>query len=137
MATSALERIKAIKQKADEEIEKIKGEVVSEIAKRRSALKEELDALDKEYAELTGKTVRGERVRRVAGVAATAKSPKADVGDDKELAEILKKAEGHKLNRKGFMDAGYNLKSALLIAKADRKRFGFSQNGPQGEVWLK
>ena len=64
MAISALDRIKQIEEKAQKEIEAIKAEAVSEIAKRRSELLQELAAVDKQYQEFTGKTVRGERVSR-------------------------------------------------------------------------
>jgi len=50
---------------------------------------------------------------------------------------LLDKAPDKKLNRKGFIDSGYTLKSALLIAKGDTRTFGVKQKGPQGEIWLK
>jgi hypothetical protein len=53
------------------------------------------------------------------------------------LVELLKAAPGKRLSRKGFNDAGYGLKSAVTVAKASSKVFGFQQNGAQGEVWLK
>lgn len=133
MAISALEKIKQIKEKADKEIEAIKNEARSELSKQIGEAREHLRSLEADYAVLIGRNVKGERVSKKTGAA----GPKADIGDEKELTEILKKAEGHKLNRKGFNDQGYNLRSAITIAKADGKKFGFSQNGPQGEVWLK
>jgi hypothetical protein len=134
MAISALDRIKQIEEKAQKEIEAIKAEVVSEIAKRRSELLQELAAVDKQYQKLTGKTVRGERVSRKAGRAA---GVKADFGSEKELEDLLKSADGHRISRKAINNAGFNLKSAMLVAKANQKKFGFQQKGPQGEIWLK
>lgn len=134
MAISGLEKIKAIRERADKEIEAIKAEAVSEVVKRISETKELLASLQAEYGELTGKDFKGRRVRKATRGGST--SAKADVNDEKELADILKKADGNRLNRKGFNDLGYNLRSAIKIAKSDKK-FGFSQNGPQGEVWLK
>jgi hypothetical protein len=129
---SALERIKAIREKAEKEVEAIKAEAVSELSKKRSQLREELAALDRQYEELTGKTVRGDRVKKSGGA-----TPKADFGNEKELEDLLKSADGHRLNRKAINDAGFNLKSAMVVAKANQKRFGYQQKGPQGEVWLK
>jgi hypothetical protein len=134
MATSALERIKAIREKAQKEVEAIKAEAVSELSKRIGEAREHLRSLEAEYAELTGKNVRGERVSRKSGAAG---GVKADFGREKELEDLLKSADGHRMNRKAINNAGFNLKSAMLIAKANQKKFGFQQKGPQGEVWLK
>jgi hypothetical protein len=54
-----------------------------------------------------------------------------------ELADVLKSARDHKMNRKAFNDAGYSLASAIGIAKEDPKKFGNEQNKAQGSVWLK
>ena len=134
MALSALEKIKAIEEKAQKEIEAIKDEARSELSKRIGEAREHLRSLEAEYAALIGRNVRGEKVKKPA---VGRGGPKADVGDEKELADILKKAEGNKLNRKGFNDLGYNLVSAIRLAKADPKKFGFSQNKAQGAVWSK
>jgi hypothetical protein len=134
MATSALEKIKAIQEKARKEIEAIKDEARSELSKRIGKAREHLRSLEAEYAALIGRNVRGEKVKKPA---LDGGGPKADVGDKKELADILQKAEGNKLNRKGFNDLGYNLVSAIRLAKEDPKKFGFRQNRAQGEVWLK
>ena len=64
MATSALEKIKAIREKAEKEVEAIKAEAVSELSKRIGEAREHLRSLEAEYAQLTGKNVRGERVLR-------------------------------------------------------------------------
>jgi sigma54-dependent transcription regulator len=131
MATSALERIKTIREKAEKEVEAIKAEAVSELSKRIGEAREHLRSLETEYAQLTGKTVRGQRVLRKSegGV-------KADFGSEKELEDLLKSADGHRINRKAINDAGFNLKSAMTVAMANQKRFGFQQKGAQGEVWL-
>jgi hypothetical protein len=134
MATTAFEKIQAIKEEAEKKIEALKAEAISEIAKRRSVLLEQLKAVDEEYEQLTGKSVRGERVRK-AGSDGT-KTPKADVGDERELVDLLKKADGHKLNRKGFGDLGYNLRSAKVIAKSNEKLFKLDENGPQATITL-
>jgi sigma54-dependent transcription regulator len=130
MAISALEKIKAIREKAEKEVEAIKADAVSELAKRIGEAREHLRSLEAEYTELTGKTVRGERASRKASAA------KGDFGSEKELEDLLKRANGHRMNRKAINDAGFNLKSAMMVAKANQKKFGFQQKGPQGEVWL-
>jgi len=135
MATSALQKIKAIQEKAQKEIEAIKGEAVSEVVKRISEGKELLRSLEAEYTKLTGKTLKGERAPRKS--ASGSSSPKADFGSEKELEDLLKSADGHRMNRKAINGAGFNLKSAMLVAKANQKKFGFQQKGPQGQVWLK
>ena len=132
MATSALERIKAIREKAEKEVEAIKAEAVSKLSKRIGEAREHFKELEVEYAELTGKTVRGERISRKAHCPV----PKADFRSEKELQDLLKSTDGHRMNRKALNDAGFNLKSAMLVAKANQKKFGFQQRGPQGEVWL-
>jgi hypothetical protein len=132
MAISALEKIKAIREKAEKEVEAIKADAVSELAKRIGEAGEHLRSLEAEYAELTGKNVRGAKVKKSGGAAGV----KADFGSEKELEDLLKSADGHRMNRKAINDAGFNLKSAMAVAKANQKRFGFQQKGPQGEVWL-
>jgi hypothetical protein len=136
MAISALEKIKAIREKAEKEVEAIKAEAVSEVVKRISEAKEVLRSLEAEYTELTGKTVRGERVSRgkaTGGVAGV----KADFRSEKELEDLLKGFDGHRATRKVINDKGYNLRSAMNVAKSNPKKFGYQQKGPQGEVWLK
>ena len=81
---------------------------------------------------MTGKTLKGERVSKKGRGAV----PKADFSAERELEETLKNAPDHKLNRKGFIDAGFNLASAISIAKGNAKKFGFEQRKAQGEVWL-
>src|SRR5262245_44937306 len=135
MATSALDRIKAIRDKADKEIEAIKDEARSELSKRIGEAREHLRSLEAEYAELIGRNVRGERVGRRGTAAAS--GPKADFGSEKELADVLKGAPDHKMNRKALNVAGYSLASAIAVAKGDGKKFGFEQNKAQGSVWLK
>jgi hypothetical protein len=131
MAITALEKIKAIQEKAQKEIDAIKDEARSELSKRIGEAREHLRSLEAEYAELTGRSVRGERVKK-----ASASGPKAEISSEK-LEELLKGKDGPRMNRKALNTAGYSLKSAMNIAKGNQKKFGFQQKGPQGEVWLK
>jgi len=131
MSLTALEKIKEIQSKAEQEIKDLKQQAVSEIARKLADAKSLIKDLEVQYADLTGKNVRGE------SVAKRPVSNKASITNAKDLSELLSKAPGKKLNRKGFLDAGFSLKSALVVAKADPKTFGVSQNGPQGEIWLK
>jgi hypothetical protein len=62
MSLSALEKIAAIEAEAKTKIDALKSEAVSELVKRISAVKSELAALETEYADLTGKTLKGEKV---------------------------------------------------------------------------
>ena len=65
MSLSALDKIKAIEEKAAQEIAALKAEAVSEVVKKLSEAKAVVAALEKEYEELTGKTVTGEKAPRV------------------------------------------------------------------------
>ncbi len=131
MALTAIEKIQEIQAKADQEIRELKQQAISEVVRRLSEAKELVRELESQYTALTGKDLRGETVvpKRVPRGAAS-------IGA-RDLAGLLKNAPGKRLNRKGFIDAGFSLKSALIVAKADPETFGFQQNGPQGEVWLK
>ncbi|HEY5814643.1 MAG TPA: hypothetical protein VIT23_18560 [Terrimicrobiaceae bacterium] len=136
MATTALEKIKAIREKAEKEVEAIKSEAVSELSKRIGEAREHLRGLEAEYTELTGRNVRGERVGRRGGSDGT-RTPKADFGSDRELVDLLKGAPNQKMSRRALNEAGYSLASAIAKAKEDPKKFGFEQNKAQGSVWLK
>ena len=61
MALPALEKIQEIQDRANKEIEALKSEAVSEIAKKLSEAKSVVLDLERQYEELTGKTVKGER----------------------------------------------------------------------------
>ena len=65
MSLSALDKIKAIEEKAAQEIAALKAEAVSEVVKKLSDAKAAVVALEKEYEELTGKTVTGAKAARV------------------------------------------------------------------------
>ena len=132
MAISALDKIRAIREKAEKEIEAIKDEARSELSKRIGEAREHLKSLEAEYAELIGRNVRGDRVRKSTGGA----SVKADVGDEKELESLLKRAPDQSLNRKGLNDLGYNLRSAKVIAKNNPKKFKVVEKGPQATISL-
>jgi len=127
----AEEAIAAIRDKAKAEADKHRHEALAELqAKRREALAV-LSDIESDIAALTGKAVRGSR----GGSGASKGLP--DVPSPASLRSILAKAADKRLNRKGINDAGYNLKSAIEVAKADGKTFGFKQNKAQGEVWIK
>jgi hypothetical protein len=131
MATkTALERIAEIQANAAAEVEKLKGDALSALNEEKKGLLDLVKKIDKQIEELTGKAPK-------AGKRASSGSSKADFADAKELKAVLNKADGKKLNRKGFNDAGYSLKSAIAIAKADKATFGFEQNAAQGSVWIK
>jgi D-mannonate dehydratase len=134
MALSALEKIQEIQARADQEIKELRQQAISEVVRKLSDAKSLVKELEAQYTQLTGKNLKGEAVESAPKAARAAK---ADVSSDQELASLLQSAPNKRLNRKGINDAGFNLKSALVIAKASPKTFGFAQNGPQGEVWLK
>jgi hypothetical protein len=119
-----------IREKAKAEAAKHRSEALGELqGKRREALAV-LHGIESDIAALTGKSVRGSR-----GSSASKGLP--DVPSPAALRSILAKAPDKRLNRKGINDAGYNLKSAIEIAKADKKTFDHKQNKAQGEVWIK
>lgn len=132
MGLTALEKIQEIQAKADQEIRELRQQAISEVVRRLSEAKALVKELENQYTQLTGKNLKGETVE-----AAKPKSNKAEISNEQELAGLLQAASGKRLNRKGINDAGFSLKSALTIAKASPKVFGWEQNGPQGEVWLK
>lgn len=133
MALTALEKIQEIQAKADQEIRELRQQAVSEVVRRLSEAKALVKELEAQYTQLTGKNLKGEAVEG----AKPSRSAKAEFSGEKELAALLETAPNKRLNRKGINDAGFSLKSALLVAKSAPKVFGFEQNGPQGEVWLK
>jgi len=61
MTASAIEKIQAIQDRANREIEALKSEAVSDVVKRLSEAKSAVADLERQYEELTGKTVRGEK----------------------------------------------------------------------------
>ena len=65
MSLSALDKIKAIEEEAAQKIEALKQEAKTEIVKKLSDAKAAVAALEKEYEELTGKTVTGAKAARV------------------------------------------------------------------------
>jgi hypothetical protein len=133
MALTALEKIQEIQARADQEIRELRQQAISEVVRKLSEAKALVKELEAQYTQLTGKNLKGESVES----ARPARSPKAELTSEKELVELLETAPEKRLNRKGINEAGFSLKSALNIAKASPKVFGFAQNGPQGEVWLK
>ena len=65
MSISALEKIAAIQEKAAKEIDALKSEAISDIAKRLSEAKALVVVLENKYYDLTGKTVKGEKGKRI------------------------------------------------------------------------
>jgi hypothetical protein len=138
MALSALEKIQEIQARAEQEIKELRQQAISEVVRKLSEAKALVKEYEAQYTQLTGKNLKGESVESSASPSAKApRALKADVTSEQELLGLLQAAPGKRLNRKGINDAGYNLKSALGVAKSAPKVFGFAQNGPQGEVWLK
>lgn len=132
MGLTALEKIQEIQARADQEIKELRQQAISEVVRRLSEAKALVQELEAQYTSLTGKNLKGETVE-----APKAKSAKAEITSEQALTALLQGASGKRLNRKGINDAGFSLKSALTVAKSAPKVFGFEQNGPQGEVWLK
>ena len=65
MSLSALDKIKAIEEKAAQDIAALKAEAVSDIVRKISETKALLADYQREYEELTGKTVTGAKAPRV------------------------------------------------------------------------
>ena len=133
MALTALEKIQEIQARADQEIKELRQQAISEVVRKLSEAKALVKELEAQYTQLTGKNLKGESVEAPKAT----RSAKADISSEQDLVELLQAAPGKRLNRKGINEAGFSLKSALSVAKASPKVFGFAQNGPQGEVWLK
>jgi hypothetical protein len=132
MAISALEKIQEIQTRAEQEIAELRQQAVSEVVRRLAEAKSLVRDLEEQYTQLTGKNLKGEPV-----AAPKSRPRRAELSNEADLVALLKGAPERKLSRKGINDAGFSLKSALVIAKASPKTFGFEQNGPQGAVWLK
>lgn len=62
---SALEKIAAIQEKAAKEIEALKSEAISDVAKKLSEAKALVADLENQYYDLTGKTTKGEKAKRI------------------------------------------------------------------------
>ena len=138
MSVTALDKIKEIENKAAEEIKALKQTAVSELVKSIVVAKEKLQeakdylgSLELEYKQLTGKDLQGNKVE-----ARAAKGSYREFANSAELADTLRK-NGGTLNRKGFNNAGYSLKSAIQLAKANPGEYEYTQTGPQGSVTLK
>ncbi len=132
MELSAFEKIREIQARADQEIKQLRQQAISEVVRRLSEAKELVKDLEIQYTSLTGKNLKGEAV-----TGSKSKPAKKDFSSVEELTDVLTKAPGRKLNRKGFSVVGYSLKSAIGLARQNPKSFDFLRKGPQGEVWLK
>ncbi len=91
MSSSALQKIQEIQAKAEKEIAALKAEAVTDLAKRLSEAKEAVADLQRQYEELTGKTVTGEK-------AASGTRKRLSAADKNALvdrcADIIKSADG-------------------------------------------
>lgn len=121
----------------------LKGDAIKELQARAADLEKELEGVRAQLANLVGEEQaapakrRGPKPGKRAGRPAKAKKGShKEFSDAAELKGVLTKAGG-KLNRKGFTDAGYSLKSAKAIAKTEPKTFGIQESGAQGSVWIK
>jgi len=79
---SVIDQIKAIQEKAQADIEKLKKEAISELAKQIAAKKQELKELEASYIDLTGKNLKGE----TTGTGGTKKRRQRMTASDKEAA---------------------------------------------------
>lgn len=91
MSSSALQKIQEIQAKAENEIAALKSEAITDLAKRLSEAKEAVADLQRQYEELTGKTVTGEK-------AASGTRKRLSAADKNALvdrcADIIKSADG-------------------------------------------
>ena len=108
MSLSALDKIKAIEEKAAKEIAALKAEAVSEVVKKLSEAKAVVAALENEYEELTGKTVTG------------VKSPRVRLNPD-QIAALAVKVEGIIKTAKDGISMGDVVEKAGASASAVRK----------------
>jgi len=91
MSSSALQKIQEIQAKAEKEIAALKAEAVTDLAKRLSEAKEAVADLQRQYEELTGKTVTGEKAVSGTRKRLSAADKTALV---ERCAEIIKSADG-------------------------------------------
>jgi len=61
MANSIIEKIREIEEEAKKKIDALRSEAISEIAKKISEKKSELDELEAEYLKLTGRNIHGQK----------------------------------------------------------------------------
>jgi hypothetical protein len=61
MATTALEKIKALEEEHKQKIDALRSQAVSEVVKRIADLKAQLAEVEAEYTSLTGRDLRGEK----------------------------------------------------------------------------
>jgi len=99
MSLSALDKIKAIEEEAAQKIEALKQEAKTEIVKKLADAKAVVAALEKEYEELTGKTVTGAKAARVrlspdqiAALEAKVESIIKNAKDGISMGDVVEKA---------------------------------------------
>jgi hypothetical protein len=126
---SAVEQIAKLRADFETAAMKLKSDALAELKGQLSTAKAEVTRIEAEIAELNGKPARTRKSGGGAGL--------PDVPTVEALKAMLKAAPGKTLNRKAFNDAGFNLKSALELAKGDSKTFSYTQNKAQGTVTLK
>ena len=96
MNISVLDKIAAIKAKADQEIQSLRQQAVNELAQKLAEAKIVVRDLELQYEEITGKTVRGEKTART-------RSTKAKPTNE-AIAEAIKGISG-KLTAKAIIEA--------------------------------
>ena len=96
MNSPVLDKIASIKAKAEQEIHALREQAASELAQKLAEAKTVLRDLEIQYEELTGKTVRGEKVPAT-------RSPKAKLTNE-AIAEAIKGLSG-KLTAKAIVTA--------------------------------
>lgn len=89
MSLTALEKIKAIEDKAKEEIAKLRSEAVSDLARQLAEAKARVRELETQYEAITGKTVRGDTVE-VAPTTRRRMSGEEKAALVAQLREVLK-----------------------------------------------
>jgi uncharacterized protein (DUF2384 family) len=118
MSSSALEKIAAIQERATKEIEALKAEAISDIAKKLSDAKAVVAELEYQYSELTGKTLKGERAKRVR------LSPEQSAALIIKVGEIIQSAKdginmGNIVKQAGASDSA--VRKAVSLVKGVKK----------------
>jgi len=116
-------------QELQAQIAQLREDAAEELRDRRSSLLKELQTIDAELAELTGKTVQdGEKKRRSRGSAGAGKSLPLD-----ELKELLANAPDKTLS---IRKEGLDLASIKTLAAANPQLLKMGGKGPWPTVML-
>jgi len=139
--TTALDKIKAIQQKAEEEIEALRREAAHELARKIAEAKATLKALELEYEQVTGKPVRateapeapetGKRAKRLTEeertvLAETIKTAIKAFGGGMKFSEIVREVK-----TQGLTVADTQIRQELkgikgLVSKGERAATTYS-----------